>query len=67
MASGRVKFFDAEKGYGFITSDEGGKDVYVHITVLQQSGLSELKEGQKVGFAVDDVSGAPYAKSITML
>ncbi len=52
--SGTVKFFNTEKGYGFIAPDDGGKDVFVHITALQQSGLQSLDQGDKVSFDIED-------------
>jgi CspA family cold shock protein len=53
MASGKVKCFNTQKGYGFIAPDDGGADVFVHISALQQSGLSELREGQAVEFLIE--------------
>lgn len=50
MATGTVKFFNTDKGFGFITPDGGAKDVFVHISALQASGLTTLSEGQKVSF-----------------
>jgi CspA family cold shock protein len=50
MSSGTVKWFNAQKGYGFIQPDDGGKDVFVHVSAVERSGLGELAEGQKVGF-----------------
>jgi CspA family cold shock protein len=50
MATGTVKFFNTTKGFGFITPDEGGKDVFVHISDVERSGLSGLADGQKVSF-----------------
>jgi CspA family cold shock protein len=50
MAIGVVKFFNTGKGFGFIAPEGGGKDVFVHITALQRSGIQELAEGQKVSF-----------------
>jgi CspA family cold shock protein len=47
---GTVKFFNAAKGYGFIAPNDGGKDVFVHITAVQQSGIPELAEGTKLSF-----------------
>jgi CspA family cold shock protein len=50
MATGTVKWFNATKGYGFITPDEGGPDAFVHISAVEQAGLSDLPEGQKLEF-----------------
>lgn len=52
MASGTVKWFNGQKGYGFIQPDEGGADVFVHITAVQRSGLNGLDEGQKVSYEI---------------
>jgi CspA family cold shock protein len=52
MAQGTVKWFNAEKGYGFIQPDDGGKDVFVHISAVEQAGMRNLQEGQKVDFEV---------------
>ena len=50
MAVGTVKFFNATKGFGFIAPDDGGKDVFVHISAVERAGLSTLREGQKVSY-----------------
>jgi CspA family cold shock protein len=50
MASGTVKWFNDQKGYGFIAPDDGGKDVFVHISALEQAGMRGLAEGQKIQF-----------------
>ncbi|MEL6487581.1 MAG: cold-shock protein [Pseudomonadota bacterium] len=50
MATGKVKWFNDQKGYGFIQPDEGGADVFVHISAVERSGLKELKEEQKVSY-----------------
>ncbi len=50
MAQGTVKWFNATKGYGFIMPQDGGKDVFVHITAVQAAGLKGLNDGQKVSF-----------------
>lgn len=50
MASGTVKWFNGTKGFGFIQPDDGGKDVFVHISAVERAGLSGLNEGQKVSF-----------------
>ena len=52
MTTGTVKWFNATKGYGFIQPDDGAKDVFVHISAVEQAGLSNLREGQKVIFEV---------------
>lgn len=51
--SGTVKFFNHSRGFGFITPDDGGKDVFVHITALEKSGLPPLDDGQKVTFETE--------------
>jgi CspA family cold shock protein len=50
MTTGTVKFFNTQKGYGFIQPDSGGKDVFVHISALERAGIRTLTEGQKVSF-----------------
>ena len=50
MTNGTVKWFDASRGFGFITPDEGGKDAFVHISALERSGITGLDEGQKVEY-----------------
>src|SRR5271166_3624623 len=50
MSSGTVKWFNHEKGYGFIQPDDGGKDAFVHISAVEQAGLNDLREGQKVSY-----------------
>jgi len=50
MATGTVKWFNDQKGYGFITPDEGGKDVFVHISAVERSGMRDLAEGPKVSY-----------------
>jgi cold shock protein len=50
MQTGTVKFYNDQKGYGFIQPDDGSKDVFVHATALERAGMSALREGQKVAF-----------------
>jgi CspA family cold shock protein len=50
MTNGTVKFYNAQKGFGFIQPDDGGKDVFVHATALERAGMHSLNEGQKVSF-----------------
>ena len=54
MAQGTVKWFNTQKGYGFINPDEGDNDVFVHITAVQNSGLNGLNEGQKVTYELEE-------------
>ncbi len=56
MASGTVKWFNGNKGYGFIAPEEGEKDVFVHITALQAAGLESLDDGQAVTFEIETAS-----------
>ncbi len=53
MTTGTVKFFNAQKGYGFITPDGGAKDVFVHISAVERAGLPTLNDGQKVSFDLE--------------
>ncbi len=53
MATGTVKWFNTTKGYGFIQPDDGGKDVFVHISAVERSGLGTLNEGQKVNYDLE--------------
>ncbi len=52
MATGTVKWFNTQKGYGFIQPDEGGADVFVHISAVQNSGMTQLDEGQKISYEI---------------
>ncbi len=53
MPTGKVKWFNSTKGYGFITPDDGSKDVFVHVTAVQRAGLTALNEGASVQFELD--------------
>ena len=64
MATGKVKWFNAAKGYGFITPDDGGKDVFVHITALQKAGLQELRDGQKITYDMTEERGKSTASNL---
>lgn len=67
MAStGTVKWFNTQKGYGFIQPDNGGRDVFVHVTAVERSGLGSLQEGQKVSFELqrDQRSGKDSAANL---
>jgi len=52
MATGTVKFFNMQKGYGFIQPSDGGKDVFVHISAVERAGLRDLNEGQKLAYDI---------------
>lgn len=54
MPTGTVKWFNTQKGYGFIQPDEGGADVFIHITALEKSGLRGLNEGQKISYNIQN-------------
>ena len=64
MATGTVKFFNMQKGYGFIQPTDGSKDVFVHISAVQRSGMQSLVEGQKVSFEVVTERGKPAAANL---
>jgi CspA family cold shock protein len=53
MTTGTVKWFNAQKGYGFIQPDDGSKDVFVHISAVERSGLGRLNDGQKVSYDIE--------------
>lgn len=68
MASGKVKWFNASKGYGFIEPDDGNRDVFVHSSALQHAGVSELADGQAVTFDIEDGrNGRTCATSLQLL
>lgn len=66
MTTGTVKFFNATKGFGFITPDDGGSDVFVHVSAVERAGMRSIVEGQKVGFDVvqDSRSGKNAADNL---
>ncbi len=66
MAQGTVKWFNAEKGFGFI-STENGRDVFAHFSAIQTNGFKTLEEGQKVAFDVEEGQRGPQAVNITKL
>ncbi|GCB51632.1 cold shock protein cspA [Streptomyces sp. NL15-2K] len=65
MATGTVKWFNAEKGFGFIAQDSGGPDVFVHYSAIASTGYRELNEGQKVQFDVTQGPKGPQAENVT--
>lgn len=66
MATGTVKWFNATKGYGFITPEDGGKDVFVHISAVKGSGIEELNDGQKVSYELETNRGKESAVNISL-
>jgi len=66
MATGTVKWFNAQKGFGFIQPDDGGADVFVHISAVERAGLRDLREGQKVSYEItqDKRSGKSSADQL---
>ena len=67
MAQGTVKWFNADKGFGFIAQDGGGEDVFVHFSAIQSSGYKSLDENQKVEFEVTQGPKGPQAENIRSL
>ena len=67
MATGTVKWFNDQKGFGFIQPDDGGADVFVHISAVERSSLGSIREGQKLGFELekDQRSGKMSAGQLT--
>ena len=67
MATGTVKWFNADKGFGFITPDEGGKDLFVHFSAIQGSGYRSLDEGAKVEYEAQEGEKGPQAANVRPL
>ncbi len=65
--SGTVKFFNAERGYGFIKPDDGGRDVFVHITAVERAGLKNLVEGQHITFEVEPDKKGKGPKAVDLV
>jgi CspA family cold shock protein len=65
MPQGTVKWFNGEKGFGFITPDDGGKDLFVHYSEIQGNGFRKLDEGQRVQFEVGQGNKGPTATGVT--
>jgi CspA family cold shock protein len=67
VPTGTVKWFNATKGYGFIEPEDGGRDVYVHSSVVQRAGLIDLKEGQQVAFEMISDRGGMKAANLRIV
>jgi CspA family cold shock protein len=63
---GTVKFFNPDKGYGFIKPDDGGRDIFVHVTAVEQAGLNSLHEGQRVSFEVEPDKKGKGPKAVNL-
>ena len=64
MTTGKIKWFNPTKGYGFIENDTGGKDVFLHVSALEQAGISTLKEGEEIEFEIGENKGRENAVNI---
>jgi len=67
MATGIVKWFNPEKGFGFIVPDEGGKDLFAHYSEIRAAGFKSLEENQRVSFEIEQGAKGPSAKNIELL
>ena len=67
MTTGTVKWFNASKGFGFIAPDEGGDDVFVHISALQEAGMDSLDDNQKVSYEVTENRGRESAANLKLV
>ena len=67
MSKGKIKWFNPTKGYGFIENEAGGKDVFLHISALEQAGIDTLEEGEAVSFEIGDNRGRENAINITKI
>jgi len=67
MSNGKIKWFNPAKGYGFIENDAGGKDVFLHVSALEQAGIDTLEEGEAVSFEIGDNQGRENAVNITKI
>jgi len=64
--NGTVKFFNASKGFGFITPEDGGKDIFVHISAVEQSGMTTLNEGQAISFETEEDRKGKGPKAVNL-
>ena len=66
MATGKVKWFDAKKGFGFITPDDGGKDAFLHVSALQAANVQSVNDGQAVSYELTEQRGKQAASEIQL-
>tara|TARA_X000001388_G_scaffold54404_1_gene39954 strand:- start:116 stop:319 length:204 start_codon:yes stop_codon:yes gene_type:complete len=67
MATGKVKWFDAKKGFGFITPDDGGKDAFLHVSALQTANIQSVSDGQAVSYELTEQRGKMAASEIAII
>mgnify|MGYP006235816105 FL=1 len=67
MATGKVKWFDAKKGFGFITPDDGGKDAFLHVSALQAANVQSVSDGQAVSYELTEQRGKMAASEIALM
>ncbi|MES1151130.1 MAG: cold-shock protein [Dongia sp.] len=67
MPSGKVKWFNGQKGFGFIQPDDGSKDVFVHISAVERAGIGSLNEGQKISYEIQQERGKSSAANLKLL
>ena len=67
MSNGKIKWFNPAKGYGFIENDAGGKDVFLHVSALEQAGIDTLEEGEAVSFEIGENQGKENAIKVAKI
>ena len=67
MATGKIKWFDAKKGFGFITPDDGGKDAFLHVSALQAANIQSVNDGQAVSYELTEQRGKQAASEIALI
>ena len=67
MATGKIKWFDAKKGFGFITPDDGGKDAFLHVSALQAANVQSVSDGQAVSYELTEQRGKMAASEIAII